>query len=124
MAITIKNELLNLNVGFQDILPPPDKDYHLPTARPLATNVIAESSLASLFQLVSSDWLIDRALSPELSNPDLLRPEIFRDNLKGAFQELANSRNPDVRRFVNNDLEPLMANNEILSIYCGLLVSG
>lgn len=116
-------DILNPNLGLLGVLDPAAGDPKLPEARPLPSSAAPETWLERLFNLRGSAQAIDRALMPKVPDPDLLRPDVFRRNLAEAFEVLASIRQPEVRRFVREDLAPMMEDAAVFELYAGLLVS-
>jgi len=63
-------------------------------------------------------------LQPPVPDESLLRPDVLRRNLADSLRRLRGSRDPHVRRFVRDDLEPLLENGQLLREYVDMLVSG
>ncbi|MDR2786893.1 MAG: type III secretion protein [Candidatus Accumulibacter sp.] len=122
MSIEARN-ILNPNVGLQDVLDPAGFEFHLPQARPLATSVSAETGLADLYRLSDFQSRILAGLQPEVGDETLLRPDVFGKNLRESHRRLKDSKNPRVRRFLRDELGPLLENDTLLREYVNLLVS-
>jgi hypothetical protein len=122
MSIQARN-ILDLNVGVQGVLDSAVSDTRLPQARPLATGVSAETGLADLYRLASFQSRILAGLQPEVADDALLRPDVLGRNLRESHKRLQKSKNPHVRRFLRDDLGPLMENEELLRDYVNMLVS-
>jgi hypothetical protein len=117
-------DLLNPHLGVQSILAPPSEADRLPGARPLANNTVGEAGLNEFYHLPTMNNLIAEALKPQAPDDEFLRPDIFSRNVRAAFEELKSSRNKDVRRFVRDDLEPLLEDVALLRTFTGLLMDG
>jgi type III secretion protein X len=117
-------DILNPRLGLQDVLAPVGDELHLPAARSLASNVVGDTGLAQHFNFEGSAQIIERALTPLLHDERLLRPDIFKGNLRRSFESLKSSRRPEVRRFVREDLAPMMEDDELYAVYEGLLLDG
>jgi type III secretion protein X len=117
-------DILNPSLGLQGFLEPLAEEPHLPGAKPLASNVLNETSLSQHFRLEGMAQTIERGLVPHLPDERLLRPDIFKRNLKGAFEKLKSSRQPQIRKFVRDDLAPLMEDAELYEVLAGLLLGG
>jgi hypothetical protein len=116
--------IMNPNVGVQGILDSATPDARLPEARPLATGVSPETGLADLYRFSNFQSRILDGLQPVIADDALLRPDIFGKHLRESLRRLQKNRNPQVRRFVRDDLEPLMENEQLLRDYVNMLVSG
>jgi type III secretion protein X len=117
--------LLDPNFGIQNILPPPDnEETRLPGSLPLPQTATSETGLAELFRLSTSHSLILGSLQPQVPDEELLRPDVLNRNLESAFEALTGVRHPDVRRFVRDDLGPLLEDRQLFQAYAGLMVGG
>jgi hypothetical protein len=114
---------MNPNVGVQGVLDSAAFDARLPAARPLATGVSPETGLADLYRLANFQNRIFAGLQPVVEDEALLRPDVLGRNLRESFKRLQKSKNPHVRRFVRDDLGPLMENEQLLRDYVNMLVS-
>jgi type III secretion protein X len=117
-------DILNPSLGLQGFLEPLAGEPHLPGVKPLASNVLVETSLAQHFGLESMSQTIERGLVPLVPDEKLLRPDVFKRNLKGAFDRLKSSRQPQIRKFVRDDLAPIMEDAELYDLLAGLLIGG
>jgi type III secretion protein X len=106
-------DILNPNLGLQGVLDPVFDQPSLPEARPLPSNVVAETGLAKHFDLTGMAQLIDRALIPGDIDEELLRPDIFRRNLAKAHDILKSSADPKHRRFARDDLAPILEDGDL-----------
>jgi hypothetical protein len=122
MVIQARN-IMNPNMGVQGILDSAVSESHLPQARPLATDVSPETGLADLYRLAGFQSRILAGLQPAVSDDALLRPDVLGKNLRESYKRLQKNRNPHVRRFLRDDLEPLMENEQLLRDYVNMLVS-
>ncbi|MDR3205414.1 MAG: hypothetical protein LBV23_11870 [Deltaproteobacteria bacterium] len=117
-------DILDPRLGVQSILPPAEEASHLPSARPIAVNVMAEGSVAELGKLNDFSTIIRESFAPIAFQSEWLRPDVLGRNLAKARKTLKKSRNPDVRRFVRDDFDSLMDDVELYNAYSGLLVEG
>ena len=116
--------LMNPSLGIQEVLTPEAREIHLPHARPLATDVAAESRLADLYRADSLYTGMLALLRPDISDAALLRPDVLKKNLLAGRDRLARHRDPRVRRFLREDLTPLLDNGQLLQEYINMLVAG
>ncbi|UQZ90967.1 type III secretion protein [Deltaproteobacteria bacterium Smac51] len=116
--------LLDPNLGVQNIMEPQTDSARLPKARSLSSNVTTEAGLKELYQMPGFRDLLTGNLAPKVYDSDLLKPEVMMGNLASSLEELRAVKNPEVRRFVRDDLGPLMENTELLRTYTGLLIGG
>ncbi|MDR2164532.1 MAG: hypothetical protein LBO79_02655, partial [Zoogloeaceae bacterium] len=112
--------IMNPNLGVQDVLDSPAA-AHLPRARALATGAASEIGLADLYRANNLQSRLLAGLQPPVGDESLLRPDMLRKNLAGSLARLRNSRDPHVRRFVRDDLGPLMENEQLLREYVTML---
>ncbi|MDR2366681.1 MAG: hypothetical protein LBF58_01005 [Deltaproteobacteria bacterium] len=115
-------DILNPNVGLQGVLEATFEQPSLPEAKPFSNNVVNETGLGKHFDLNGSAQFIDRALVPMGVDEELLRPQIFKQNLAKAFEALKSSRKPEFRRFARDDLAPIMEDDELYNLYSSLLI--
>ena len=115
--------IMNPDLGVQGVLDADIRETRLPQARPLATGVSLETGLADLYRLSSFQGHILAALQPVVEDEALLRPDVFGKNLRESLKRLQKSRDPRVRRFVRDDLGPLLENEQLLRDYVNMLVS-
>ncbi len=116
--------LLDPHLGVQNILAPQAEGVRLPHPRALAQTEAAETGLAELYRLPTCRHLILAHLRPRVPDEELLRPDLLHRNLEGALEALRGARHPDVRRFVRDDLGPLLEDHQLLSAYTGLMLGG
>jgi hypothetical protein len=118
------HNIMDSSLGVQGVLEPSVQDLHLPQARPLTTDVATESSLADLYRAPSLQSHILSGLQPRIDDEALLRPDVLGRNLKESLACLEESRDAHIRRFVRDDLKPLLENEQLLNDYVNMLVSG
>ncbi len=120
--------LLNSSLGIQSVMDAMPSQEGLSQgmmqARPLATTVIHEAGLDEVYSPATAESLLQKALCPDVGDGEMLQPEVFRANLKASMEDLSMSRDPAVREFLKQDLNPLLENNELLQAYTGLMVGG
>jgi hypothetical protein len=115
--------IMNPDVGVQGVLDSGSIESRLPPARPLSTGVSSETGLADLYRLANFQSRILAGLQPVVVDDALLRPDVLGKNLRESHQRLRESKNPHVRRFLRDDLGPLMENEQLLRDYANMLVS-
>lgn len=120
--------ILSSSLGIQsvmDSMPSQESGTQgMPQARPLASTVIHEAALDEVYNPATAESLLQKALCPDVGDGEIVQPEVFRANLKASMEDLSMSRDPAVREFVKQDLQPLLENNELLQAYTGLMVGG
>jgi hypothetical protein len=116
--------IMNPSLGVQGVLDPAIQDTHLPQARPLATDLTPETGLADLYRTSNLQSQLLSGLQPRVGDEALLRPDMLRKNLHESLAGLKDHRDPHVRRFVRDDLKPLLENEQLLNEYVNMLVSG
>ncbi|MDR3159374.1 MAG: hypothetical protein LBU11_10330 [Zoogloeaceae bacterium] len=115
--------IMNPNLGVQGVLDADILEARLPQARPLATGISPETGLADLYRLDNFQSRILASLQPVIEDEALLRPDVLGKNLRESLKRLQKSKNPHVRRFLRDDLGPLMENEQLLRDYVNMLVS-
>ena len=116
--------LFDTSIGIQNVLQNDPAHATMPSARPLAANVMADAGLEELFQPHNADRMIEAALRPEVGDGKMLRPDVFTANLHSSLAALQDSKNADVRAFVRKDLAPMLEDHALLQAYVGLMVGG
>ncbi|MDR3037793.1 MAG: type III secretion protein [Candidatus Adiutrix sp.] len=123
MSDALRN-VMDPNVGVSGFLDRLETGGRLPQPRPLATGLAPETGLADLFKPANFQSRILEGLQPRVGDEALLRPEVMRRNLQAGLERLRKSRRPEVRRFVREDLEPLMEDHDLLRGYLNLMMGG
>ncbi|MDR2935050.1 MAG: type III secretion protein [Candidatus Adiutrix sp.] len=123
MATAISN-LLDPNLGLSGLIERADPSERLPRPHTLATGAAPEAGLADLFKPANFQSLIMAGLEPRVSDENLLRPDVLKRNLETGLEKLKKSRRPEVRRFVRDDLNPLMDDQDLLRGYLNLMMGG
>lgn len=117
--------ILSSSLGIQSVMNTmTTQEQSMPQSRPLATTVIREAALDEIYNPATAESLLQKALCPDVGDGEILQPEVFRANLKASMEDLSMSRDPAVRDFIKQDLNPLLENNELLQAYTGLMVGG
>lgn len=117
--------LLDSSLGIQSVMDSPTAHPSgMPTARPLAANVLREAGLEELYSPSNAHHLVEQALCPDAGDGELLRPDVFSANLAGCMDALRDAEDPAVRAFVRDELGPLLQNKELLNAYMGLMIGG
>jgi len=124
MAGPIIGNILDPNLGLSGLIERAEPSDRLPQPRTLTTGAAPEAGLADLFKPANFQSLIMAGLQPRLSDENLLRPDILRRNLETGLEKLKKSRRPEVRRFVRDDLNPLMEDQDLLRGYLNLMMGG
>jgi hypothetical protein len=120
--MSIRN-IMDPNVGVQGVLDSVLEDVRLPQARALSTGVSPETGLTDLYRSANFQSRILEGLQPVIDDDVLLRPDVLGKNLKESLTCLQQNRDPHVRRFVRDDLAPLIENERLLRDYVNMLVS-
>ncbi|MDR1086477.1 MAG: type III secretion protein [Deltaproteobacteria bacterium] len=120
----MKLNIFDPSLGVQTVLEPRPDDARLPEARALSTGAADETGLAELFGAPSLSSALREALSPRIGDDSLLRPDVILTNLREAGEFLREVKTPEVRRFVRQDLDPLLEDTQLLATYAGLLLEG
>jgi hypothetical protein len=118
------DNILNVNLGLQAFLEPTGDVSGLPEPGNIPSNMVPETGLARHYDLDGVDRMVERLLTPRDIPSRVLRPEVFRVALSDALESLKEVRQPDVRRFVRDDLAPILEAGQLYDIYAGLLVGG
>lgn len=116
--------IMDPSLGVQGVLEPAAGLAHLPQAKPLATDAVLKTGLADLYRATSFQSHILSSLQPRVNDEAQLRPAVLGKNLQESLSRLSGSHDPQVRRFVRDDLAPLMENKQLLNEYINMLVSG
>ena len=119
----MKINLLDSNLGIQKFLET-TQETSLPQPRTLVSSAIKEDGLEELYASKNYEQLIEEVLYPQISDSDILRPEIFSQNLFSCTEKMKHVNNDLVKQVVNEDLQILLENQELLRAYCGLMIGG
>ncbi len=122
MTTPIQN-LLNPSIGIQDLLPMPEASK-LPQAKELASSVLQESSLESLYGAVNTRSNAEAFLCPDVGDGRVVSPEVFQSELTALVAKLQKSDNPKVKALLESEILPLLQNGMLLSAYRGLMLGG
>ena len=115
-------DILSADLGLEGILSPAEEGPALPGPRPMAYGLASEPASARHFDLGGLSQMIDQALAPKGIEERLLAPGVFKRNLRGAYEKLSASRHEAFRRLAQDDLAPIMEDEELYQLYAGLLV--
>lgn len=123
-------DILNPNIGISTVLPA-KLEEHLPEVDNFNTVVGNINSLATIANFKASlsrdsfEQEIANTFIPALGFDELLQPAKLNANISSVFTKLA-AMNDDanIRRFVREDLTPLMENKELLQAYTNMMVGG
>ena len=122
-------DVLNPNLGISTVLPQAAME-HLPSVDNFNTvghaNSVADTeNFKASISANALDAQLSAAFTPVLSSDELLQPAKLNSSIHAAFEKLSQIRDDaDVRRFVRDDLTPLMENRELLEAYMNLMVEG
>lgn len=120
----VKINLFDASLGIQNVMDSPAASQGIPTARPLASNVLREAGLEELYFPSNARHLLEEALCPGAGDGDLLRPDVFSANLAACRDALRDSGDPAVRVLIEDELGPLLENQSLLRAYTGLMIGG
>lgn len=119
-------DLLNPNLGISTLLPEAPLE-HLPETDDFVA-VGRSSDLSALQEYKHSlaghgfERSVSQSFIPKVASDELLRPAVFNNLLQSAAEKLSASEDPQLRRFVRDDLAPLEQNRELLQAYLGLMM--
>lgn len=123
-------DILNPNIGISTVLPA-QQEEHLPEIGNFNTVVGNVSSLATVANFKAAlirdsfEQEIANTFIPALGSDELLQPAKLNANLSSVFTKLSAMKDDaDIRRFVREDLTPLMENKELLQAYTNMMVGG
>lgn len=117
--------LLDPSLGIQTVMSAPDLGASsLPEARPLASTTLSNVGLDELYAPKNARQIVETALCPSVGDGELLQPEIFLQLMHSAAESLQKNPDPDVQAVLTQELQPLLANNDLLSAYRGLMIGG
>lgn len=123
--------LLNPSIGIADMMPMPS-DERLPQLRELATSVLQETGLESLYGAVNARTVVQGLLCPNVGDGTLVNPDVFSAQMKGIRERLREREknkgkgkdDPRVTDLLENEIEPLMQNEALFTAYSNLMVGG
>ena len=115
--------LLNSNIGLGSVMNLPESE-HLPQVEQIVVQNETEVKLDELYKGNSFSAIALQGLEPKLSSNDILQPANLNRSLNSIFERMQGIKDADVRRFLREDLSPLMENRELLKAYLGMMVEG
>lgn len=119
-------DLLNQNIGIGSVLPS-YSDNHLPSVDDFSTvtkNEDVESLLKDNFSTQNTRQFVMKFFEPEVSSDEFLKESSISANLSSALDKLSTIKDTDIRRFVREDLEPLLENKALFHSYCTMMIGG
>ncbi len=119
----MKINLLDSALGIENILSNSQQE-ELPKARSLVFSVFKEDGLEELYTSKNYGQQIEEALCPLTGDGEILRPEVFSQNLFSCLEKIKQSESVVNLHNVEEDLEILLENKELLRRYCGLMIGG
>lgn len=115
--------LLDNNLGIAEITTNQNADK-LPTARNLASNIAHDLGLDRLYPNNSIEQQLATMLRPATGDGSIIQPENFRAALGKCLENLKETNDPAVQKFVQKELQPLLENTALLNAYTGLMIGG
>ncbi len=119
--------LFNPSVGIQSLLPMADAEP-LPDAREVGASAVGRSTLESLYGPANARARIEHCLAPDIGDGTPVSPEVFarslRDISKKLEKRLKKHPDPKLAALLEEELEPLLENDMLLSAYRGLMLGG
>lgn len=116
------NDIFNVGLGLDTPLPPIG-DEHLPVAREIVHGIPKDAGIEELY---AKDVFQNRVSSPfdfEPENRELLQPFKLQHSLDRLSEKLASVNDSDISEFLNKDVSQLLSNNELLRMYCNLMLN-
>ena len=109
--------ILNSNIGLGSVMNLPESE-HLPQVEQIVVQNETEVKLDELYKGNSFSAIALQGLD------DILQPANLNRSLNSIFERMQGIKDADVRRFLREDLSPLMENRELLKAYLGMMVEG
>lgn len=116
--------LLDLNLGIQNVMDSPGRASSLPRARQLAATALSEAGLDEMYAPSNAGRIMEDALRPEVGDGTLLEPGVFSANLARCADKLRKRGDAAAEELVREELLPLLENKKMLSAYIGLMIGG
>ena len=113
----------NPGTGITGILTPQTEDICMPRQSGLSPALSSSRTAPGLetYDGRNLDSIIDAALQPQCSDPDLMTPSVFNKTLQSGLQKLeTGTKNADLAR-LNTDI---IENSNMLKTYENLVISG
>lgn len=114
----------NPDAGITGIQTPETEDISIPFRNTGVSPALAAENVnpgADTYAGRNLDSIIDAALRPQCSNPDLMRPEVFNRTLKSGLEKLkTGTRNRDIETLCNG----ISQNSDLLRTYENLVIPG
>ena len=122
--ITGNSNLLNSNLGLDQVLERPTTQSHLPKNMSYVPVGNPNIRLENMYKKSSFDKRMMSRAKPLIDNPDELDPANFSMNFESAVEKLSEFDTPATNDFSEEVATPLMENQLLLKIYKGLMVGG
>ncbi len=117
--------LLDPDLGIQNVLEEPARGASLPQYRQMAANALSEAGLEALYAPSNTARIVEEALCPDVGDGTLVQPAVFSACLARCAEKLSGkSGSPALRELLEKELDPLLENRELLNTYMGLLIKG
>ncbi|WP_295352985.1 hypothetical protein [Succinivibrio sp.] len=118
------SNLLNSNIGLDQVLERPTTQSHLPKNATYVPVGNPNIRLENMYKKRSVDKRMMSKAKPNIDNPDELDPANFSMNFESAVEKLAEFDTPATNDFSQEVANPLMENQLLLKIYKGFMVGG
>ncbi len=122
--ITGNSNLLNSNLGLDQVLERPTTQSHLPKNMSYVPVGNPNIRLENMYKKSSVDKRMMSRAKPLIDNPDELDPANFSMNFESAVEKLSEFDTPATNDFSEEVAIPLMENQLLLKIYKGFMVGG
>ena len=122
--ITGNSNLLNSNLGLDQVLERPTTQSHLPKNMSYVPVGNPNIRLENMYKKSSFDKRMMSRAKPLIDNPDELDPANFSMNFESAVEKLSEFDTPATNDFSEEVAIPLMENQLLLKIYKGFMVGG
>ncbi len=118
-----RTNLFSNSFGISGFLQPmPTSNF--PTAKQLASTATNEIAVVEHFNIQGMSSLFEKNLVPDVGDGTALRPDVFNRNLNNFVQKFNDSKDPQIKDFVDNVLKNVAQNKDLLHAYTNLMVGG
>lgn len=116
------SDIFNVGLGLDTPLPPMADD-HLPAASNIVHGISQDVKVEELYVKDAFQNRVSEPFDFEPENRELLQPFKLQQSLDSLSDKLKNVNDSDVSEFLRNDVAQLLNNNELLRMYCSLMLN-
>jgi hypothetical protein len=116
------SDLFNVGLGLDTPLPPLAEE-HLPVASNIVHGISQDVKVEELYAKDAFQSRVSEPFDFEPQNRELLQPFKLQQSLDKLSDKLKNVNDSDISDFLRNDVTQLLNNNDLLRMYCSLMLN-